>query len=136
MDDETAMQRTHAKGVLVFLDHSYPIILLFYFLIFFLVHSVLSAPKEEYEEAETKLGPGGRPLPKNKKKTARLPELPDFGPRKKALFNWLSLGLLFTFVADTALVVVHAIAKREENWWCGQHAAVSPPNPCPWLSHG
>jgi hypothetical protein len=39
----------------------------------------------------------------------------------------MSLGLLCTFVADTALVVVHVIAKREENWWCGQHAAVSYP---------
>ena len=118
---------------LIYLDYAYPVVLLLFFLTVFLGHSVLSAPKEDGEPHEDKLGPGGRPLPRNKKPRPR--EAFDFTPRQKVLFNWLSAVLVTSFAADAVLTVAHVIVKRKENWWCGQHAAVRSMRASPRPAH-
>lgn len=39
-------------------------------------------------------------------------------PTRKAVFNWLLVGVIVTFVANSANVILHALTTR--GWWCGQ----------------
>jgi ATP-binding cassette, subfamily B, vacuolar membrane transporter HMT1/ACLQ len=51
-------------------------------------------------------------------------------PMRKAVFNWLLVGVIITFVLNSANVILHALTKR--GWWCGKDYVVSfcPPQNC------
>jgi len=44
-------------------------------------------------------------------------------PLRKAAFNWLLVGVIFTFVANSTNVILHALTKK--GWWCGKEYVVS-----------
>jgi ATP-binding cassette, subfamily B, vacuolar membrane transporter HMT1/ACLQ len=99
------------------------------FLIAFVTNSVLTAEPSSESKEPILTGPGGKPLPRSarkyKEELQRRKKLKDFSPVRKALFLYLSAGLLVTFVANGANIVIHALTKREEGWWCGEATAVS-----------
>ncbi|TKA81214.1 hypothetical protein B0A49_01350, partial [Cryomyces minteri] len=110
-----------AQGVLLYLHYAYPIILLFFFLFAFTTHSIVTASNANtIGISTTQTGPGGKPLPKgNASKATKDKHLPDFSRPRKLLFDWLSLAAALTFIANSITVIVHALVKREESWWCG-----------------
>lgn len=46
-------------------------------------------------------------------------------PLRKAVLNWLLVGIIFTFVANSTNVILHALTKH--GWWCGKDYVVSLP---------
>ena len=113
------------RKALVYLHYSYPIILLVVFLLGVMIYSIATASKEVATSAPIQTGPGGKPLPKNKKtKKAKAKEPEEFSAVARGLFNWLTVGVILTFLADAALVCLHALIDRKENWWCGKPVAV------------
>ncbi|KAI9672327.1 MAG: hypothetical protein M1817_003349 [Caeruleum heppii] len=114
-----------ASRVLHFTHFAYPIILILFFLFIFTLRSILTASTDDAPDtAETQTGPGGKPLPRkpNRSKESGTGTISDFSPLQKALFNWLSVAILLTFVWNAVNIVAHALAERP--WWCGQAAVV------------
>jgi len=95
-----------------------------FFLAAFTANSIWTA--SELAESPTSNGPGGKPLPA-KKNTDSLRKLRkqqlEVGPLQKAVFNWLSIAVIATFVGNAVNVIVHALTER--GWWCGESVAVS-----------
>jgi hypothetical protein len=107
---------------------NYPWILLVVFLISFVANSVLSAEPKSTSVEPKVTGPGGKPLPQSTRKSKEEKEkrkLKDFSPLRKLLFLYLSAGIITTFLANAVNIVVHALTKRENGWWCGEATAVS-----------
>lgn len=121
-----ATQRS-VRTVLDYLSTLSPILLLVSFGITFVAHSVISAKKTKPANAQVQTGPGGRPLPKRMRSTAVVPApiAREFSPKVKLLFKWLSVGVMFTFVVDATVNILHALFHRREQWWCGQSTVVS-----------
>ena len=116
----------HITKLLVYLHFTSPILLLVVFLVAFTTHSIRAASKGATVRASTdQTGPGGKPLPTGAKRAARRakPAL-DFSPARKSLFNWISVGIILTFIANAVNVILHALLDREDEWWCGQSVAV------------
>lgn len=108
------------------LQYAYPIVLLFFFLAAFTARSILSSNSNTNIAKTTQTGPGGKPLPATdptrnfvKRKVGD-----DVTQSQKRVFEWLSLTAALTFVANAINVIVHALIKRKEHWWCGQHTVV------------
>ena len=116
-----------AADALTYTQFFSPLTLFVVFLVAFVAHSVIVAPPAKDLTVQP-LGPGGKPLPRNLSPAAKadqVKQIVDFSPARKALFNWLSVGVLFTLIASAVLAIVHALVKRAENWWCGQSVVVS-----------
>lgn len=119
---------THAQALLDITHFNYPWILLVIFLAAFVTNSILSAEPSSATVESIVTGPGGKPLPPSAKKSKAAKEekkLEDFSQGRKLLFIWLSAGVIITFVANATNIVVHALTKRENGWWCGEATAVS-----------
>ena len=120
---------TPAPTVLRQLHFAYPVVLLVFFLVTFMTYSISGADVERTTTPAKVTGPGGKPLPRSKRRNSTIPKpkTPDFSPAKKALFKWTSVALVLTFLADAVIVLLHILVNRAEGWWCGQHVAVSSP---------
>lgn len=122
---------TYTTATILDLAHfNYPWILLVVFLISFITHSILTAESSD-ESGPMLTGPGGKPLPRSVRRTKQDKDrlkLQDFSPVRKLLLLWLSAGILATFLGNAINIVVHALDKRENGWWCGEATAVSIPS--------
>ncbi|KAK4964031.1 ATP-binding cassette-type vacuolar membrane transporter Hmt1, partial [Elasticomyces elasticus] len=120
------MSNRTALNILVYLHYAYPIVLLFLFLVSFTLRSVIAARNVQPDESsQPQLGPGGKPLPnKTAPTSAREKDILDFSRPRKLLFEWLSVAAALTFIANTITVIVHALYKRSEHWWCGQSVVI------------
>lgn len=119
-----------AQRVLRYTQVAYPIVLLLLYLVTFTIRSVLNASKDEEAIHEPEqLGPGGKPLPLRKnnqpKKRSNIPADLDFSRPRKLLFEWLSVGVIFSLGANIVVTIVHALLARKERWWCGEAPTVS-----------
>ena len=113
-----------AQEILVYIHYSSPIILLAFFLIAFTAHSIATASNDHVVKPATdRLGPGGKPLPQNTRGKPKVKAL-HFSRARKLLFNWLSVGTILSFLGNAAVVTLHAVIERKDNWWCGQSVAV------------
>lgn len=107
-------------------QYAYPIVLLFFFLAAFTARSIRASNSNANITKPTTTGPGGKPLPATDptrnfvKKKAR----DDVTHSQKRLFNCLSVIAALTFVANSVLVIAHAIIERKERWWSGSHVVV------------
>lgn len=123
---EPSVLHRPVRSLLEFTRTLSPILLLTVFGISFIAHSIISARKVK-ANAAVSTGPGGRPLPKRMRSTATAVtslESLDFSPKTKIAIKWLSVGILFTFVADAAINMSHVILFRQDHWWCGQAVVV------------
>ena len=121
---------TTAATILDVLHFHYAWVLFVVFLVAFVANSVLSAEPSSESKEPILTGPGGKPLPRSARKTKEEREgtkLKDFSHGRKVLFIYLSAGLLATFVANAANIVIHALTKSENGWWCGEATAVGAP---------
>lgn len=106
-----------------------PWVLLLIFLAAFVVHSIASAESSGEAAGPVVTGPGGKPLPRSTKKREEEQERLrrkrlDFSPIRKLVFYYLSAGVIVSFLANATNIVIHALTKREEGWWCGEATAV------------
>lgn len=116
-----------AQQLSVVLHYSYAIILLVFFLFVLTLRSILTSEKPKNEDLKVEeTGPGGKPLPKTPVKPSKISESNlDFSRPRKLLFDWLSVFISCTFIANATSVIIHAIVKRGQSWWCGKDVVVS-----------
>lgn len=125
---DSYISNDHARSLLHVLHYVYPPLVIFWFLGAFTIRSIILAKPAEPVAPVTQIGPIGKPLPpkqrrsEDKSKTVQL----DFSRPRKLLFDWLSFLLTATFAANAANVIVQALARRDEGWWCGKSVVVSP----------
>lgn len=122
-------QNAAIAKALNFLHYATPIILLVFFLIAFAARSILySNTAAVRPSTPSQLGPGGKPLPVKKpiSETAKLKAALDFSRPRKLLFNSLSAFAAITYLANSAIVILHALVERKNGWWCGEAVVVSP----------
>lgn len=110
--------------------HFYSAFVLFLiFIVAFIATSISSANANKTISDTVLLGPGGKPLPvsarKIKEERERRQKLIEFSPGRRSLFKYLAAAILGTFLADGAEIVIHALTKSENGWWCGKEMAVS-----------
>ena len=95
----------------------------------FVANSILSAEPSVEPQEPVLLGPGGKPLPRSARKAKeerdRRMKLQEFSPGRRVLFLYLASALLVTFIASGVNVIIHALTKAENGWWCGKETAVS-----------
>lgn len=117
------------ETILDVVHFNYAWVLFVIFLVAFVANSILTAEPSAESKEPILTGPGGKPLPRSARKAKeerdRKKKLKDFSPVRKLLFLYLSAGILATFIANGANIVVHALAKRENGWWCEEATAVS-----------
>jgi hypothetical protein len=124
-----------AGAILDFLQYAYPIVILFFFIFAFGAHSIASgkaaakAAAKANSARKVQYGPGGKPLPVRSQSFKKvLPK--DFSPSRKLVFEWLTVGVLLTYIGNATVVILHAIVYRRENWWCGEAVTVGYPRHC------
>ena len=115
------------------LHDAYPVTLIFFFLSFIAVRSIVSASRSRNDPV-TEYGPGGKPLPPRHKQdpSATNPSL-NLTRTQSLLFEWLAAAVCFTFVCNAINIVIHALFDRRDQWWCGQAMVVS--NSQDWPDH-
>ena len=128
--DATSVSVATSQRFLNVTQYAYPMVLLVTFLVAFTARSIVVArkvDKRSEEPEESRVGPGGKNLPSRQSKSVNKDEGgdADFTRPAKLLFNWLSVIVCATFVASAADIIVHALVKREDGWWCGQAPVVS-----------
>ncbi|TVY58761.1 ABC transporter aclQ [Lachnellula suecica] len=118
------------EHILKIVQANYAWLLFVVFLTVFVTNTVLTAEHSSESNEPILTGPGGKPLPRSarkyKEELQRRKKLEDFSPARKAAFLYLSAGVLATFLANGANIVVHALSMRDgkNGWWCGQATAV------------
>ena len=119
-----------AQHTLRYTQVAYPIALLILYLVAFTVRSITTSRKDEDDvpQQPEQLGPGGKPLPKKHNNGGpKEPDIPadlDFSRPRKLLFEWLSVAVIASFIANIVVVIVHALVARKEGWWCGEAPTV------------
>ncbi|WPH01589.1 heavy metal tolerance protein [Acrodontium crateriforme] len=118
------MRNAVARTILTYLQIASPITLLAVYVLTFTIWSIATASSDiTHVDQPEQLGPGGKPLPKNGIKQKDAGSV-DFSKSRKLLFEWLSVGVLGTIVGNIVVVIVHALAERKEQWWCGQATTI------------
>lgn len=114
--------------LLVYIRFSSPLILITVFLVAFTLRGIITASHDaDRQPTSEATGPGGKPLPTKSATSAgakQAERTADPSPTQKLLVVWLSLGTIVTFVGTAALVILHTVLARKENWWCGESVAV------------
>jgi hypothetical protein len=121
---------TKARELLYHTKTADPAIVLCVFLLAFIIYGVVNAPSDDAKvEVHTKRGPGGRPLPLRRKSASQVKEaikVTDFSPNAKLIFRAISAGVLVSFVVNGAAIILQVLIYRDDRWWPGQSAVVSP----------
>lgn len=117
-----------AKELLDVVHFHYSWILFFIFIGVFVFTSISAANTTKAITETVLLGPGGKPLPasarKIKEERERRQKLIEFSPGRRSLFKYLAAAILGTFLANGIEIVIHALTKSENGWWCGKEMAV------------
>jgi hypothetical protein len=120
-----SLQRLHLAVTIV--QYAYPIFILCFFIFAFTLRSILASIHDSNVHQPTQTGPGGKPLPATdptrnfvKKKVND-----DVTQSQKRVFEWLSLITALSFLGNAGIVVTHALAERDKEWWCGKQVVVS-----------
>lgn len=112
-----------ALELLEYLRTCYPIFLLVLFLVAFVANTMVTARKASRDDSQ-RMGPGGRPLPKRSRSSGTFRKTQSFSKTAKRLFNWISVAVIVTYLADATIYVVHVMVARSEHWWRGQSEVV------------
>ncbi len=126
---ETMNTSTVSHNILYYTHYNYPLAFFVFFIVLFLRHSIKASPNRPQLSQKSNLtGPDGKPLPLSRppSNAPPSPETPGFGKTRSLLFVYLSVALIATFVANSANVILHALAESEKHWWAGPAAVVRP----------
>jgi hypothetical protein len=108
----------------------YPAVLLVAFILSAATYSIQSSRSEEELLEPTATGPGGKPLPmtKRRKRGHKHPVFEVYiGVWARRVFQYITVAVVLTFVADAATVVAHAVDDQSPGgWWCGEERVVRP----------
>ncbi|KAI9733214.1 MAG: hypothetical protein M1818_007332 [Claussenomyces sp. TS43310] len=123
----TFLSISTARVIINYTQYAYPIVLFVLFLALLTAHGIITSSTDtSFSAGHPKLtGPGGKPLPHNipvSKKNKK--DKNDFSSVRRLVFAWLSVGLAASFVASAANVLVHALAERKTQWWCGEATVI------------
>lgn len=122
--EESVIMDPHAAlELLEYLRTCYPIFLLLLFVVAFVANTMITASKANQNESQ-RMGPGGRPLPKRARSSPTFRKTKSFSKTVKRFFNWLSVAVLVTYLADATIYVVHVMVASSEHWWRGQSMVV------------
>ena len=125
-----------ARRILAVTKTASPAVILSIFLLGFIIYGIVTAPSDDGKvEVHAKRGPGGRPLPMRRKSASQVKEaarVRDFTPNAKLVFRSLSVGILATLLVNAAAIILQTLIYREDQWWPGQAAVVSPTRIRPW----
>lgn len=130
----SAAPETATQAVLRTVEMLYPVVLLVAFVVAAGVHSIVTSRSEEDIIVPTVRGPGGKPLPVTKRKREdRQPETVEgyhVGPAGRRFFQYVTAGIILTFIANGVAVAVHTLGDHfddddDERWWCGEERTVS-----------
>ncbi|KAI9724242.1 MAG: hypothetical protein M1828_003665 [Chrysothrix sp. TS-e1954] len=115
-----------ALAVLDYLHFAYPIVLLAFFLCSFTVRSIVQArATNDDEDPSPELQYNGKPLPVKPQPADKIVlESLDFSKSRKLLFDWISVAVATTFLANAVHIVARALIHREDGWWCGKPTVV------------
>ena len=117
-----------AQGVQTTVHIVYPILLLCLYLTAFTARSIYTARNDNDTQPPPTIGPLGKPLPKKNQNSPPseqvIPQELDFSKPRKLLFEWMSVGVIFSLLGNVVVVIVHALYARKERWWCGQATTV------------
>ncbi|KAH8600493.1 putative heavy metal tolerance protein [Bisporella sp. PMI_857] len=120
----TSDEHATLHSLLDIIHFNYPWVLAVVFLVAFVIHSIRSA-ESHINNAPVLLGPGGKPLPRTIKKSDRERyKLEDFSPIRKWAFINISAAVILTYLGNAVNIIVHALAKRDSGWWCGEAKAI------------
>lgn len=111
-----------ALELLEYLRTCYPIFLLLLFVVAFVANTMLTASTTSQHEPQ-RMGPGGRPLPR-RSRSGPFRKTQGFSKTVKRVFNWLSVAVLVTYLADAAIYITHVMVARSEHWWRGQSVVI------------
>ena len=131
LDSPLSVNGTFTETDLLDVVHlHYAWVLFVVFIAAYVTNIILAAEPSSEAKGPVLLGPGGKPLPpsvarKNKEERERRKKLKDFSRGRKLLFLYLSVGLLATFVVNAINIIIHALSKSENGWWCREATAVS-----------
>ena len=92
-----------ARELLDYLRTWYPVLLLVVFVVTFITNTIVIARKANRSDAQN-VGPGGRPLPRRSRSSSALEKTQGFSQTVKQCFNWLSVGILLTFLDRKSVV--------------------------------
>ncbi|PVI05318.1 hypothetical protein DM02DRAFT_624328 [Periconia macrospinosa] len=114
------------RPIVAFIQYAYPVFLLVFFLVAFTVRSIVSSSSNRNVEKPTTTGPGGKPLPATDptRNFVKRQAHDDVTHTQKLVFAWLSVFAALTFVANAALIIVHAVLARREHWWSGRAVVI------------
>jgi len=137
-DDQDYVSLNKARKILYIAKTVYPAVVLGVFLLGFIIYGIVNAPSEDAKvEVHAKRGPGGRPLPLRRKSARQVKDaikVTDFSPNSKLIFKAISAGILVSFVANGAAIILQVLIYRDDRWWPGQSAVVSPEQREPQLT--
>lgn len=129
-DNQDYVSLDKAREILYNAKTAYPAVVLGVFLLGFIIYGIVNAPSEDTKvEVRARRGPGGRPLPLRRKSARQVKEaikVTDFSPNSKLIFKAISAGVLVSFVANGAAIILQVLIYRDDRWWPGQSAVVSP----------
>jgi hypothetical protein len=114
------------RTTIAVLQYAYPIVMLVFFLAAFTVRSIAASKSNTNIAKPTTTGPGGKPLPATDPTRNFVKKLvhDDVTHTQKRVFEWVSLATACTFVGNSVIIVVHALAKQEQHWWAGKAVVV------------
>lgn len=116
----------YIKRITAFLDFVQfysPWVLFGVFITVTVVYTIRSAEADRKFKKSVKLGPGGKPLPlsprqvKKEHDWGRKRENLDFSPSRKAIFLFLSSGIIATFLTNGITIIIESFL-RQDGWWC------------------
>jgi hypothetical protein len=129
-DNQDYVSLDRAREILYNAKTAYPAVVLGVFLLGFIIYGIVNAPSEDGKvEVHAKRGPGGRPLPLRRKSARQVKDaikVTDFSPNSKLIFKAISAAILVSFVANGAAIILQVLIYRDDRWWPGQSAVVSP----------
>ncbi|KAJ5601895.1 hypothetical protein N7510_011429 [Penicillium lagena] len=112
-----------ASELLQYLRTCYPLFLFVLFVVAFLANTMIVA-RNVHKDASQRMGPGGRPLPMRSRSSNSYRQTQQFSKTVKRFFNWLSVGILVTWLANAIIFIAHALVARSEHWWQGQSVVI------------
>ena len=113
------------RDILTYIRYATPIILFIVFCTIFLARSILEAkrdprPLKGHLRRSARKEKGISPVNSSSLQGQSEGIILDFSPSRKGFFLLTNFLLLLTFVANGAIVVVHAVLERQHDYWCGQ----------------
>jgi hypothetical protein len=107
------------QTLLDYLLACYPVFLMLLFVVVYIIQ-VFVKSKTEQKDPQNK----DSQVSRQARNPMAFRQVQPFSRSVKQCFNWLSAGVLVTFLANATIYTTHVLMARSECWWRGQSAVV------------